>query len=371
MRIGIVAYWFNRGQAVVARQIRATLDELGHETFVLARPTRKTNIRPGWIDTEGVWDQEGVTAASDYLIPWPEYEAWAGENELELVLFDQNYQFGEIARLRELGVRTVGRFVWEHFAAEHVEPAKRAFDTVYSLTACERERYAELGIETPRVRWGCAPELVALGEEMGSGGGADPGREGEVVLLFPGGFMSKRKPLAETIAAFRGTSDPRLRLVLKAQVERQRKRVQRLARGGRIGRRDRRIELITADLPHDEYVRMLGSADACLAPSRWEGLGLHLFEATALGVPIVTNDNPPMNEIVRDGENGLLVPGIPDGAARSGIPAYRPDVDALRDAIERLTDPHLRATLAAGARRRREELSWDHTRADLERLINP
>ena len=39
--------------------------------------------------------------------------------------------------------------------------------------------------------------------------------------LFPGGFMSKRKPLAETIEAFRATSDRRLRLRLKAQVDRQ------------------------------------------------------------------------------------------------------------------------------------------------------
>ena len=134
-----------------------------------------------------------------------------------------------------------------------------------------------------------------------------------------------------------------------------------MARGGsRFGRRDRRIELITADLPTDEYLRMFAAADVCLAPSRWEGLGLHLFEATALGVPIVTNDNPPMNEVVIDGVNGLLVPGVPDGKApRSGIPAYPPDVPALTAAIERLADPGLRAELAAGARPRREELSWE------------
>jgi hypothetical protein len=101
MRIGIVAYWFNRGQAVVARQIRATLDGLGHETFVLARPTRKTNIKPGWVDTEGVWAQAEVTAASDYLIPAAEYMAWAEAVAPDLVLFDQNYQFDEIAQLRE------------------------------------------------------------------------------------------------------------------------------------------------------------------------------------------------------------------------------------------------------------------------------
>jgi len=368
MRIGIVAYWFNRGQAVVARQIRATLDGLGHETFVLARPTRRTNIKPGWIETGGVWAQERVTAASDYLIPAAEYLRWAEGIAPDVVMFDQNYQFDEIAALRESGIRTIGRFVWEHFSAEHVEPAVRAFDEVYSLTACERRRYAELGIETPRVRWGCAPEVVEMARGLGAA--EDPAA---VTFLFPGGFMSKRKPLAETIAAFRDTADPRLRLVLKAQVERQAKQVARMIRGGsRFGRRDRRIEVVTTDLPTGAYLRMLAAADVCLAPSRWEGLGLHLFEATALGVPIVTNDNPPMNEVVSDGVNGLLVPGVPDGwAPRSGIPAFAPDIAALTAAIERIADDDLRAELAAGARQRREELSWERTTSDLAALIAP
>ena len=372
MRIGIVAYWFNRGQAVVARQIRSALDELGHETFVLARPTRKTNIRPDWIDREGVWDQEGVTAASDYLVPWEEYEAWAGEIRADLVMFDQNYQFDEIARLRRSGVRTVGRFVWEHFSDEHVEAAGEAFDVVYSLTAAERERYAGMGIESPRVRWGCPEELVAFGEQLAASSEQQAaGSSAGVTFLFPGGFMSKRKPLAETIEAFRAAEGDELRMVVKAQVERQAKKVERMARGGsRFGRRDRRIELLTADLPTEEYLRMLASADVCLAPSRWEGLGLHLFEATALGVPIVTNDNPPMNEVVLDGVNGLLVPGVRAGnAPRSGIPAFLPDVPALTAAIERLADPGLRAELAAGARSRREELSWATTRSDLAALV--
>ncbi len=381
MRIGIVAYWFNRGQAVVARQIRSTLEDLGHETFVLARPTRRTNIRPGWVDTEGVWAQDGVTAASDYLIPAAEYTGWAERVQPDLVMFDQNYQFDEIAQLRESGVTTIGRFVWEHFSAEHVAPATEAFDRIYSLTACEQERYTEMGIETPRVRWGCFPDLVAMAEQLEPGvvaagrRGDRSGREAEhpVGMIFPGGFMSKRKPLAETIEAFRATSDPRLRLRLKAQVDRQAKQVGRMIKGGsRLGRRDDRIELITADLPTDEYLRMLAAADVCLAPSRWEGLGLHLFEATALGVPIVTNDNPPMNEVVIDAMNGLLVPGVPDGSApRSGIPAFKPDVAALTAAIERLADDQLRAELAAGARRRREELSWENTRADLADLVAP
>jgi glycosyltransferase involved in cell wall biosynthesis len=143
-----------------------------------------------------------------------------------------------------------------------------------------------------------------------------------------------------------------------------------MVRGGsRFGRRDRRIEFRTEDLPTEDYLRMFAGVDACLAPSRWEGLGLHLYEATAFGVPVITNDNPPMNEIVRDGENGLLVPGIPDGRARSGIEAFRPDVEALTAAIERMRDPALRTELAAGARARREELSWERTLRDLGVLL--
>ena len=56
-----------------------------------------------------------------------------------------------------------------------------------------------------------------------------------------------------------------------------------------------------------------------------------------------------MNEVVRDGENGLLVAGIErDEPADSGIPAFDPDIGELTDAIERLADPDLRGRLDRG-----------------------
>ena len=142
MRIGICAYWFNRGQGVVARQIRSALDELGHETFVLARrPGRRTSGRrsstaAGSGTSRGSRRPRRTGSRADELV------GWGREHELDLALFDQNYEFEAIEALRDAGVATVGRFVWEQFAPEHVEPARRAFETVYSLTACERERYA-------------------------------------------------------------------------------------------------------------------------------------------------------------------------------------------------------------------------------------
>jgi glycosyltransferase involved in cell wall biosynthesis len=372
MRIGICSWWFNRGQAVVGRHLRSALDELGHETFVLARPARPNAPKPSFIDRGDVWDQPGVTEASAFEIPLAEYEAFAADNEIDTLFFDQNYQLEEIATLRRSGVRTIGRFVWEAFKPEHVPAALEALDVVYSMTGCERERYRELGIESPRVHWGIHPELLAHAPDLNPGSDArTAGREAEdapgdgvVRFLFPGGYMTKRKPLGAVIRAFGAARDPRARLLVKAQVERKAKRMREAASA------DSRIELIADDLATDDYQRLFAAADVCLAPSRWEGLGLHLYEATALGLPIITNDNPPMNEIVEDGVSGLLVRGRrSDEPAPSGVPAFEPDVGELTAAIEALSDDATRARLAAGTFRVRDRLSWSRTLDDLRELL--
>jgi glycosyltransferase involved in cell wall biosynthesis len=73
-------------------------------------------------------------------------------------------------------------------------------------------------------------------------------------------------------------------------------------------------------------------------PSRREGLPKSLLEAAACGRAMIATDVPGCREIVRPGENGLLVPA--DNA------------EALADAIARLMrDPQSRATYAANARR--------------------
>ncbi len=354
MRVGICAYWFNRGQGVVARQIRSALDGLGHETFVLARPTRAKNIRPSFVDHTGVWDQPEVTDASAYRIPAGELTGWARERELELVLFDQNYEFDAIAALRNSGVATAGRFVWEQFSAEHVEPAKRALDLIYSLTACEQERYATLGIESPRVHWGIHPEVLQYA--------TDP-QDGPLTFFYPAGFLSRRKPVAEVLKAFRRLDDTGARLVVKGQVERE---LDTLERGAA---RDPRVEVILDDLPTDEHMRLFASADVCLAPSRWEGLGLHLYESMGLGLPVITNDAPPMNEVIRDGENGLLVKSKRRGRAGSGIPAQKPSVRDLARALGESREPGRLAELRAGVARARGRLSWEHTVSDYAELV--
>ncbi|CAA9459905.1 MAG: hypothetical protein AVDCRST_MAG37-3604 [uncultured Rubrobacteraceae bacterium] len=358
LRVGIVSWWFNRGQGVVARQLRSALAEMGHETFVLGRPSPSSGAFPSAARSDDVWDQPGVTPASSFEIPGREYEEWASATGIEVAFFDQNYQFEEVAALRRQGVKTVGRFVWESFSAEHVGPALAAYDVIYSLTRSEQERYRSLGIDSPYIAWGCHPDLLEITPRR------DPER---VTFHYNAGVITKRKPYREVVEAFMDARNPDLRLLLKAQVKRRGQGRMKFLR--QAAKRDPRIELIFADLPAAEHLQLFADSDICLAPARWEGLGLHFYEAIAFGMPIVTNDAPPMNELVEDGLNGLLVGSHQDGVADSGIPAYVPDVKDLTSVIERLADPELRERLSEGAREMAERRSWSRTVSDIEGLL--
>jgi 1,2-diacylglycerol 3-alpha-glucosyltransferase len=359
MRVGIVTKWFASGQAVVSRQLRSALDELGHETFIFAKPGKGPRAGAGRVP-DPVWDQPGVTHASEADPSADEYRRWADDNSLDAVLNDQNDQFDEIASLRDTGVRTIGRFVWETFAPEHAEPAKRAYDVVYSFTNAEQERYRGFGIESPLLTWGCHPELVALARQAE----ADRSRDDLVRFVVPGSFMGKRKPFPEIVEAFTRTGDPRFRLLVRGQVDRKAGKLEKAAGG------DERVVIELEDRPTDEHMRQFAACDVCLSPSRWEGLGLPLYEAIAVGMPSITNDSPPMNEVVIDGVNGICVDSVPWGEAGSGIPAFDPDFDQLTEAIERLGDSAERARLSAGALELRDgERSWARTVEGLKELL--
>jgi glycosyltransferase involved in cell wall biosynthesis len=87
------------------------------------------------------------------------------------------------------------------------------------------------------------------------------------------------------------------------------------------------------------------SAVAVLPTTYGEGVPKSLIEAAACARPIIATDVPGCREIVKDGENGLLIP--------------RGNIDALVEAIERLIgDADLRRRMGeAGAEYARAEFS--------------
>jgi glycosyltransferase involved in cell wall biosynthesis len=93
----------------------------------------------------------------------------------------------------------------------------------------------------------------------------------------------------------------------------------------------------------DDMASLLGDSHLVCLPSYYgEGIPKSLIEAAAAGRAIVTTDMPGCREVVRDGDNGLLVP------AR--------DANALAGALERLiADRSLRQQMGVRGRVRAEK----------------
>jgi len=69
---------------------------------------------------------------------------------------------------------------------------------------------------------------------------------------------------------------------------------------------------------------VMAAFDVFVHPSLWEGFGIVLLEAMALGLPIVASDVCAIPDIVSDGQTGLLVPpGDSHGLAAAIIRLYR------------------------------------------------
>jgi glycosyltransferase involved in cell wall biosynthesis len=109
-----------------------------------------------------------------------------------------------------------------------------------------------------------------------------------------------------------------------------------------------------------ELPRLYASADAFCFASQTETLGLVVLEAMASGLPVIAIPALGVSETLRDGTNGLAVPG---GTGEASINAT---VDAMAEAMVRVAqDRELRCRLRVGALATAAEFSWE---SELDRL---
>jgi glycosyltransferase involved in cell wall biosynthesis len=345
--VGLVTQWCNKGQGVVSRSIRSIFDERGYETSVLA-------INRKIAKTTGDWDQPGLSiGAEEKVLPFEVLEDWARSRNIAVCFFDHNTRpkhLEAVRRLRErCGVKTIGRFLWDKLDLKTAGLARGAFDIIYSVTRCEQRRYGEhFGIESPFVPWGIHPSLLrpAAEERVGDG----------VRIYYPAGARPPRKYFFETFVAFHRSRNPDLRLVVTAKKAPDEEAVE-------LARRDTRISLVIGEVERQkDFLRTMRRCDACVIPSRWEGLGLSFFEAMAFEQPIITTDFPPMNEYVVDGVTGLLVACSTSKRRPNGIPIAEADSDSLTACFERMADRELVVRLKRNVRAHAEHnFSWRRT----------
>jgi glycosyltransferase involved in cell wall biosynthesis len=118
---------------------------------------------------------------------------------------------------------------------------------------------------------------------------------------------------------------------------------------------DRRVRFLGAQ-PRGRIVELFRAADATILTSSWENFPHTVVEALAVGTPVLAMGAGGVAEVLRDGENGLLVP-----------PG---DTKGLTAAVRRyFDDGALRARLRAAAAASVDEYSPDRVFGELEATL--
>lgn len=316
-RIGFVSVWFERGQAVVTRALRDALDG-PHQTFVLAR-TGSVHRVPHLV-TEGPWAVPNLTPHPRYEITPGELRDWIEAHRLDVVVFNEEFDFGLVAAARDAGARTVTYLdYWKDDWIPHMGR--------YDLVLCSTRRTLELVRPHARcayIGWGVDTDLFR----------PRPTDEPVATFFHNAGWLgvNQRKMTPAVLLAFDAVSRvrPDLSLFVHAQagVDRLPAVCQRLIRD------------------HPRITYQVGTVPApglyhrgriLLFPTKLEGLGLPLFEGLATGLPVIATDAPPMNEFVTDGENGLLV-RVADTWTRHDDIAFPETVVDLNDLAARMLE---------------------------------
>jgi glycosyltransferase involved in cell wall biosynthesis len=112
-----------------------------------------------------------------------------------------------------------------------------------------------------------------------------------------------------------------------------------------LARERQDLVLVLGWIPSDALAALYRNAAALAFPSLYEGFGLPILEAMALGTPVVTSNFGAMSEVA--------------GGAAELVDPY--DVASIRAALGRVQDPTLRAQLRQRGLARASEFSWERT----------
>jgi 1,2-diacylglycerol 3-alpha-glucosyltransferase len=162
--------------------------------------------------------------------------------------------------------------------------------------------------------------------------------DGQPLVLYVG-RLDREKSVDRVLQAFERVAStvPAAQLVLVGQGT-ETERLRRMAEALPVAERIRFLGL----RPHHSLAECYQAADVFLFASETETQGLVLAEAAACGLPAVAVDAPGCDEVVRDGDTGILTKGDPAALAEA--------------VIGLLLDPERRRAMARRAREIAERL---------------
>lgn len=289
MNIGFVTIWFERGQSYVTKTFRDALAN-EHETFIFAR-MGQVGTPYGIMkfqETKGFWDVKNLTTYHEYSIPQDIIRRWLEENEIEIVFFNEEYDWDLVRFCKSLGRKVVTYL-------DYYKDDWKNDLCIYDAIFCSTKRTFNLIKNMANayyVGWGIDTDLFKPMEV-----------ETKYTFFHNAGWfgINFRKMTPAVIYAFNEISkDNDYTLLIHAQLGAEFLPPEIAS----IILNNKRITFHVETIPAPGLYH---KGNIYVYPSKLDGLGLTLIEALSCGLPAITTDEPPMNEFVKDHYNGLLV----------------------------------------------------------------
>lgn len=284
MNVGIVTTWYERGAAYVSRIYKELIE---------TDPDNKVYIysRAGGVPPKNIekWNESYVTRDNkwrDMRVSTSKFYSWVKKNSLDVIIFNEQQDFRIVAKAK----KKFPNIKIAAYVDYYTERTRKWFD-MYDFLICNTKRHVQAMDGHPQafyLQWGTDTELYRPQNE-----------EHSQLTFFHSVGSSVRKGTDILLEAFiEGELYKESKLVVHTQLP-----INKVSPYNIEFLKKHNVEVIekTVTAPGLYYM-----GDVYVYPTRLDGLGLTMYEATSCGMPTITTDFPPMNEAIKE-DFGKLV----------------------------------------------------------------
>ncbi len=351
MNIGIITTWMDRGAAFVSKAYKETLERGGHRVFIYVRGGEY------YARDNKKWDLPNVTWSPRLhktKLPLFHYYNWLKNNNIELVLFNEQRDYTAVDLTKRLNITTAAYV--DYYTRDNYKNFLK-----YDLIFCNTKRHYSVFKDFKGVYyfpWGVDLSIFKY----------NPNQSDKVIFFHNSGMNTTknkgRKGTDLLVKAFSKIEPNVSKLIIHSQLSISHyPEIQEL-----MAVRDD-IEFIEATTTSPGLYHL---GNVYVYPTRLEGIGLTITEALATGLPVITTDEPPMNEFIKHESNGLLIKIKRREQKRYFWPYVEIDIDDLFIQMERIiNDQRLFENLQTNSRKSVEiNWNWEKNSNELIRIIN-
>ena len=282
MNIGFVSTWFERGAAYVTRQYAELLKSAGHQIYIYARGEKFAIGDPKWDLPNVTWGRKLYDTSLDLA----DFSKWIKKNNIQCIFFNEQREMISIIKLKMNYPKIkIGTYI-DYYTQNTVEDFK-----YYDFIICNTKRHYSVFSKFTQsyyIPWGTDIELFSYSNSMT-----------DRVRFFHSAGMSNRKGTDVLVDAFiSGDLYKDAELVIHTQMP-----IEKLIQYPVEDLDKYNIKVVqkTVTAPGLYYM-----GDVYVYPTTLDGLGLTMYEALSSGMPVITTNCAPMNEVVTN-DVGRLV----------------------------------------------------------------